>query len=102
MKNWLCVLVAPRPTFQFDMTDEERELMREHALYWRGQVSSGKALVFGPVIHPKAEFGGVAILALDDDEDPNDYSLNDPVIRAGAGFRFEAYWMPQLVQSESS
>jgi hypothetical protein len=59
-------------------------------------------LVFGPVIHPKAEFGGIAILALEDDEDPNDYSLGDPVIRADAGFRFEAFWMPQLVQSESS
>jgi len=102
MKNWLCVLVAPRPTFQFDMTDEERELMREHVRYWRTQVSSAKALVFGPVIHPKAEFGGIAILALEDDEDPNDYSLGDPVIRADAGFRFEAFWMPQLVQSESS
>lgn len=100
MKDWLYVLVSPRPTFQIDMTDDEKVLMREHAQYWRGHLESGKALLFGPVIHPRAEFGGMAVLSLDDDEDPMDYSASDPVNRADVGFRFESYLMPQLARAD--
>jgi hypothetical protein len=97
---WLSVLVPPRPTFASDMTDDERALMLEHVRYWRGQMEKGKVLAFGPVLHPRAEFGGVALLTLDGGEDPDAYARADPAILADVGFRFEAFPMPQLVRSD--
>lgn len=98
MKNWFYILSSPRPTFQKDMTEPEAELMKEHVAYWSGHVNAGKALLFGPVNHPRADFGGVGVLALDDDEDPNSYGRSDPAIRAAVGFSFECMLMPALVQ----
>ena len=97
MTFWLQTLISPRPTFQSDMTDEERGVMHEHVRYWRGHVESGKVLAFGPLIHSRAEFGGVALVVLEDDEGPTEYGLSDPAIRAEVGFRFEVFSMPQLV-----
>ena len=100
MKYWFYTLVSPRPTFQTDMTAAEEQLMREHVAYWFEFVRAGKVLAFGPVGHPRAEYGGVALLELDDDEDPATYGNNDPTIKAEAGFRFECFPMPRLVRRE--
>ncbi len=98
MKNWFYALIPPRPTFPDDMKEPEAEIMREHVAYWIGNVNAGKAVLFGPVRHPRADFGGLGVLALDDDEDPNSYGRSDPAIRADVGFSFECLFMPQLVQ----
>ncbi len=74
--------------------------MLDHVRYWQGQVQAGKVVAFGPVLHPRAEFGGIALLALDEDEDPADYAGADPVILADVGFRFEVLPMPQLVRAD--
>ena len=47
----------PRPTFQLDMTLEERETMNRHVAYWTKEAKAGKALVFGPVGDPKGVYG---------------------------------------------
>ncbi len=47
----------PRPTFQFDMTSEEREVMNRHVAYWTEEARAGNALVFGPVGDPKGVYG---------------------------------------------
>jgi len=39
---FLCRLLAPRPSFAFDMTADERAVLQEHAVYWRGMLAEGK------------------------------------------------------------
>jgi uncharacterized protein len=34
MRYFFCKLTPPRPTFAADMTDAERQLMRQHVAYW--------------------------------------------------------------------
>jgi hypothetical protein len=34
MPHFFCKLIAPRPTFPFDMNESEKALMGEHAAYW--------------------------------------------------------------------
>ena len=42
-------LLPNRPTFAQDMTAEEREIMQQHVIYWKGLMDKGFVLVFGPV-----------------------------------------------------
>jgi uncharacterized protein YciI len=46
-----------RPTFQLDMTAEEREVMQRHVAYWTEKATQGIAIVFGPVLDPKGVYG---------------------------------------------
>lgn len=96
-KYWLSTLVSPRPTFQTDMSEEEAALMREHVRHWMSHVESDKVLIFGPVVHPMSDFGGIAVLQLDDIEDPGSFGEADPAIRADVGFRFECMRMPRVI-----
>jgi hypothetical protein len=32
--HWVFRLIPPRPTFDQDLTDAEREIMGQHAMYW--------------------------------------------------------------------
>jgi uncharacterized protein YndB with AHSA1/START domain len=52
-KYFICRLLAPRPTFAFDMNEAEVAVMQEHVGYWRTLMASGTALIFGPVADPK-------------------------------------------------
>ncbi|MGA8297308.1 MAG: hypothetical protein WB770_09725 [Acidimicrobiales bacterium] len=52
----------------------------------------------GPSAIRGADFGGVAVPTLDDDEDPNSYGRSDPAIRADVGFSFECMLLGGLVQ----
>ncbi len=52
-KQFLCKLIPPRPTFVQDMTEAERNVMQEHAIYWKGLIDRRIAIVFGPVLDPK-------------------------------------------------
>ncbi|HET7651241.1 MAG TPA: YciI family protein [Gammaproteobacteria bacterium] len=99
MRYYFCKLLPPRPTFMADITPAETALMQEHGRYWRGVMSQGKVVAFGPVADPKGAFG-VAIVRLQDDTDITSLTDHDPVILANAGFRFEILAMPQLVHPE--
>ena len=57
MPHFFCKLIAPRPTFPFDMNESEKALMGEHAQYWSGMCREGAVLVFGPVMDPTGPFG---------------------------------------------
>ncbi len=39
------------------MTETERELMQEHAAYWRECMRRGEVVVFGPVMDPAGVYG---------------------------------------------
>ncbi|HEY7162369.1 MAG TPA: hypothetical protein VH815_13975, partial [Acidobacteriota bacterium] len=56
-KYFFLKLIPPRLTFFVDMTDDERNMMKEHGQYWRKMMEQGIAHVFGPVMDPKGVWG---------------------------------------------
>lgn len=88
MKYHIFKLIPPRPTFMADMTTEERALMQEHALYWRGLMGQGKVVIFGPVADRTGPYG-LGVVRLEDNIDPATVWRDDPVIKANRGFRFD-------------
>ncbi len=92
----LCKLLPPRATFPGDMTPEEGRLMQEHAIYWRGLADGGPAIVVGPVFDP-AGVWGMAVVDVKDAAAAAALTDEDPIIRAGAGFRYEIYSVPQAI-----
>ena len=97
MKYWLYTLTPSRPTFPEGITEAETAILHAHFAYWNRLSEQGKAIVFGPVSHPRHDFGGVGFVELPDDEDPNALGTNDPWIVADVGFRFEVMAMPAAV-----
>ncbi len=93
MSDFFCKLVAPRPTFTLDMSAEERQLMAEHAVYWRAGLQNGNVIVYGMVLDPSGPFG-MGVLRFDTATQAREFTDNDPTIKANAGFRFEVYPMP--------
>jgi uncharacterized protein YciI len=85
-------LVAPRPTFAFDMTDAEKAVMARHVEYWNGLVDAGTAVLFGPVMDPAGPFG-LAIVEAADEAAARALMEQDPVAQAGLGFRVESCTM---------
>ena len=57
-------LIPPRPTFPYDMTDEERRLMDEHGRYFQEHFDAGRLLLYGPVLATSGAFG-LAILEVE-------------------------------------
>lgn len=84
MKRFLLKLIPPRPTFAEDMTEAERNVMREHVSRWKDLAEKGIAVVFGPVLDPRGAWG-VAIVEVADEADAHALVPNDPVIKAGLG-----------------
>ena len=88
MPHFFCKLIAPRPTFPFDMNESEKALMGKHAVYWDGMCRDGKVLVYGPVLDPKNPFGlGVFVGA--DEAEVGRFLDADPVMQANVGFKAE-------------
>jgi uncharacterized protein YciI len=94
MTFFVCRLIAPRPTFPFDMTEAERELMGRHAAYLHRYAEEGKALLFGPVADPKGPWG-LGIFEVEDEETMRAIAAADPVVLADAGFSYEILPMMQ-------
>ena len=88
MPHFFCKLVAPRPTFPFDMSESEKALMNEHADYWAGLCKEGAALVFGPVMDPSGPYG-MGIFQGSDEHEIKRRTDGDPVMKAGIGFKVE-------------
>jgi uncharacterized protein YciI len=81
-------LLAPRPTFAVDMTDEERAIMGRHAAHWQPYLESGRMVVFGPVLDDDGSFG-LAVVEADDEHELRAFAAADPVVTTGtAEFRF--------------
>ena len=88
MPHFFCKLIAPRPTFPFDMNESEKALMGEHAQYWSGMCREGAVLVFGPVMDPNGPFG-MGIFESTDESEVKRRTDADPVMKAGIGFKVE-------------
>jgi uncharacterized protein YciI len=85
-------LIAPRPTFAMDLNDQEKAMMQEHFLYWKGRQERGEVLVFGPVLDPKGPYG-MGIISADDEVSAKAFAAGDPAIKASCGFTCEIHPM---------
>ena len=92
--QFLYKLNPPRPTFVQDMTEAERNVMQQHAIYWNGLTDRGIAIIFGLVLDPKGPWG-VGIVEVTDEPDARAIGTNDPAVKAG--LTFEIYPMPGAV-----
>jgi uncharacterized protein len=76
------------------MTEAERKVMQEHAIYWKDLTERRIAIVFGPVLDPKGMWG-VAIVEVADEADAPALGTNDPAVQAG--LTFEVFSMPGAI-----
>ena len=53
-RYFMSKLLPPRPSFPFDMSEAEREVMQRHVAYWTGLLEQGRAILFGRSATPKA------------------------------------------------
>lgn len=81
-KHFFLRLLPPRPTFPFDMTEDERRLMGEHGAYLRTALEAGRVLVYGPVLAEEGPFG-MAVIEAVDEADARQFVEGDPTVRAG-------------------
>ena len=72
-------LIPPRPTFAFDMTEDEAAVMREHGAYWQELAQRGTAVVFGPVNDPAGTWG-LAVVEAPSEEHVEQLGRRDPAV----------------------
>lgn len=82
MSTFVFRLIAPRPTFALDLTEDEREIMGRHAAYWQPLVESGRMVVFGPVLDGSGSWG-LGVVEADDEEELRAFAAGDPVVTTG-------------------
>ena len=75
-------LKAPRPTFAFDMTDEEREIMRRRAAHWQPYIDSGRMVIFGPVLDNTGSWG-LGVVEAEDEDELRAFAARDPAVTSG-------------------
>ena len=82
MATFVFRLKAPRPTFALDMTDEEREIMGEHAAYWQPYLDSYQMVVFGPVLDDTGSWG-LGVVEAEDADQLREFAARDPAVTSG-------------------
>src|SRR5438270_9909920 len=82
MSTFVFRLMAPRPNFALDMTDDEREIMGRHAAYWQPLVEAGRMVVFGPVLDDTGSWG-LGVVEADDEDEIRAFAAGDPVVTTG-------------------
>ena len=88
-KYFALKLLPSRPTFAFDMTDDEKAIMNEHVAYWNDLMDKGIALIFGPVLDPVGPYG-FGVVAVDDEAQVQLITSNDPATKLN---RYEVFPM---------
>lgn len=81
-KYFVLKLIPPRPTFAEDMTEKERDIMKQHAAYWKEKADQGIVLVYGPVLDPKGAYG-LGIIEVDDESQARTFAADDPTVKSG-------------------
>jgi uncharacterized protein YciI len=75
-------LKASRPTFALDMTDEEREIMAQHAAHWQPYLDSEQMVVFGPVLDETGSWG-LGVVESEDEDELRAFAARDPAVTSG-------------------
>jgi uncharacterized protein YciI len=81
-KHFLLKIIATRPTFSQDITEEERNIMGQHVGYWTDKQNQGIAVVFGPVLNPNDPHG-IVIVEVENTEQVPTLIAEDPGVSAG-------------------
>ena len=87
--HYFLKLIASRPSFAMDMTEDERAIMNQHIGYWKAKMDAGKVVVFGPVMDPSGPYG-MGVVAAETEDEVKEFTANDP---AAAILRYEFYPM---------
>lgn len=95
-KHFVFKLIPSRPTFNQDMTEEEKNIMKQHVVYWTDKANQGIAIAFGPVLDPKGMYG-LGIIEVENDDQVNNLIADDPAIKSGLG-RMEIYQMRAILR----
>ncbi|MFN8026091.1 MAG: YciI family protein [Acidimicrobiia bacterium] len=82
MTTFVMRLIAPRPTFALDLTDDERAIMGRHAAHWQPWVEDGRMVVFGPVLDDTGSYG-LGVVETDDEDELRAHAAADPVVTTG-------------------
>ena len=82
MGTFVFRLIAPRPNFALDMTDEERDVMERHAAHWQALVDSGRMVIFGPVLDTTGSWG-LGVVEADDEDELRAFAAEDPAVTSG-------------------
>jgi uncharacterized protein YciI len=82
MTTFVFRLMAPRPTFALDMSDDERAIMRAHAAHWQPLVDSGQMVIFGPVLDGTGSWG-LGVVETEDEEELRAFAARDPAVTSG-------------------
>lgn len=75
--NFFLKLNPPRTSFTVNMTEAEREIMKNHVEYWKPYIEDETVLVLGPVADPKGGYG-IAVVAVESEDDLKQLIANDP------------------------
>ena len=82
MSTFVFRLIAPRPDFALDMTDEERTVMERHAAHWQSFVDSGQMVIFGPVLDATGSWG-LGVVEAEDEDQLRAFAAEDPAVTSG-------------------
>jgi uncharacterized protein YciI len=82
MSTFVFRLIAPRPTFALDMTDEERAVMERHAAHWQAYIDSGQMVLFGPVLDGTGSWG-LGVVEAEDEDELRAFASRDPAVTSG-------------------
>jgi uncharacterized protein len=81
-KHFLYKLIAPRPSFHLDMSEDEKLAMQAHVGYWAELTARRVSIVYGPVFDPAGVYG-MAVVELDEHDDHNLTGEHDPAVSSG-------------------
>ena len=90
-KYFVFKLIPHRPSFAEDMTEEERDIMKQHVAYWTEIAEKRVAIVFGPVLDPKGIYG-LGIIEVENEDQAHILAAKDPAVKSGLQ-RLEIYPM---------
>lgn len=87
-------LISPRPTFNQDMTAEERSTMQRHVAYWTDLLAKGYVPAFGPVMDPAGVYG-ISVIGVANQAELDSLIAGDPA--QGLHMRYESFPMRAVV-----
>jgi uncharacterized protein YciI len=82
MATFIFRLIASRPDFALDMTDAEREIMGQHAAYWKPKIDAGDMVVFGPILDSTGSWG-LGVVEAEDENKLRAFAAGDPAVTSG-------------------
>jgi len=82
MSTFVFRLIAARPTFALDMSDEERAVMERHAAHWQSFIESGRMVIFGPVLDATGSWG-LGVVEAEDEDELRAFASLDPAVTSG-------------------